>query len=268
MTTRPHRPATINAGPIFQTGTDAYGAYYDVPLIDPSQNPSYDLGFIVHNIATGTKNTPADLHLDVLDYNEAWIISGDPMVYLTEPTPQQLLNANFLKLQAFWIDRGTILIQSVYAQSGGSYYLSSDPAAMLALGANGVTGGTQVKLTAGGALTAAQIARFPQLATGYTVLNLPSKMTAAQYLALVRGELAVTVLKANGTSSYATGVQNAGVLDDLYAYAGTLGPVFRHFGLFELLEEWFDFPDDDFGNVKIKVWAPTAQTMKLQLFKG
>ncbi len=253
--------SNYNAGPIFPTGTDAYGVYYDVPL----KPGGSDLGFIVHNIATGTKNTPADLHLDIVDYNEAWIISGDPMVYLTLPTAAELLNANFLKAQAFWIDRNTVLIQSVYAQSGGSYYLSSDKSAALALGANGVTGGTTVALKAGGSLTAEQMARFPQLATGYTVLKLPSNLSAASYLSLVQGQLAVTVLKTDGTSSYATGVQDAGVLDDLYAYTGNLGVIVRHNG-FE--DWWSDFADDENGTVKVKVWAPTAQSMKLQLFKA
>ncbi len=253
--------SNYNAGPIFQTGSDAYGAYYDVPL-----KPGGSLlGFIVHNIATGTKNTPADLILHIDSYNEAWIISGDPTVYLTEPTEQQKLNANFLKLQAFWIDRSTILIQSAYVQSGGSYYLSSDGGANLALGPNGVTGGVRVALTAGGSLTADQIARFPQLATGYTVLNLPAKITAATYLGLVQGQLAVTVLKGDGTSSYATGVQDAGVLDDLYAYKGALGVVIRNSSH---PSDYSDFADDESGNVKVKVWAPTAQTMKLQLFNA
>jgi pullulanase len=252
--------SNYNSGPIFQTGIDAYGAYYDVPLIP---NPN-DLGFIVHNIATGTKNTPADLHLDVADYNEAWIISGDPTVYLTQPTTQQLLNANFLKLQAFWIDRTTVLIQSVYAQSAGSYYLSSDTSASLILGSNGVTGGTKVPLKPGGELTAQQISRFPQLATGYTVLTLPANISTATYLTLLQGQLSVTVLKSDGTSSYATGVQDAGVLDDLYSYTGRLGVVVRHSGFNSC---WSDFPDDENADVKVKVWAPTAQNMNLQLFK-
>jgi len=55
-----------NGGPIQVTGTDDYGAYYDVPL---SANPQ-NLGFIVHNIINGTKDTPNDLHLNVDLYNE------------------------------------------------------------------------------------------------------------------------------------------------------------------------------------------------------
>jgi pullulanase len=251
-----------NGGPIPQTGSDDYGAYYDVPL---SANPQ-DLGFIVHNIVNGTKDTPDDLHLNVDIYNEAWKISGDGNVYLTQPTAAQLLNGSFLKLQAFWIDRSTVLIQQAYLQSGGKYFLASDPAANLQLTATGVTGGTDIPLTSGGTLTADQIARFPQLATGYAVLQLPKTLKAKDYAALVKGQLAVFVEHADGTLTYATGVQDAGVLDDLYAYSGKLGVVIRDHGFGGCFED----EDDDRGNraaVKVKVWAPTAQSMSLQLFK-
>ena len=248
-----------NGGPIPVTGSDSYGVYYDVPL---KPNPN-DIGFIVHNIVTGAKNTPNDNHLNVALFNEAWVISGDPAVYLTQPTAAQLLNANFLKLQAFWIDRTTVLIQQAFLEAGGSYKLFSDPTAQLAVTANGVTGGTSIPLSLGGALTADQIARFPQLATGYAVLNLPSNLSAAAYLTMLQGQLAVSVQKSDGTLSYATGVQDAGVLDDLYAYDGRLGVVVRHA---DSEDEWREPDCDTSGKVRIKVWAPTAQSMKLQLF--
>ncbi len=248
-------------GPIQQTGTDAYGAYYDVPLKPNAQ----DIGFIVHNIQTGSKNTPADLHLNVALYNEVWIISGDPTVYLTQPTAAQLLNANFLKLQAFWIDRTTIAIQSAY-ETGATYSLLGSPTAALQVTANGVTGGTAIALSASGnGLSAEQLMRFPQL-KGYATLTLPASLKAADYRALVQDQLAVEVQKADGTLVYATGVQDAGVLDDLYSYGGKLGVVFRSRGGEE--EDSAASDDEGSGAVKIKVWAPTAQTMQLQLFKG
>ena len=232
-------------GPIAVTGSDGYGAYFDVPLSVNGQN----LGFIVHNIANGTKDTPNDLHLNVALYNAVWIISGDPAVYLTQPTAAQLLNGSFLKSQAFWIDRTTVLIQQAYLQPGGRYFLSSDPAANLQLTSTGVTGGTNVQLSAGGTLSAAQKARFPQLATGYAVLQLPGTLTSQDYRSLLRGQLAVSVERADGSLTYATGVQDPGVLDDLYAYTGQLGVVVRD------------------GELRVKVWAPTAQSMNLQLFR-
>ena len=85
----------------------------------------------------------------------------------------------------------------------------TDPAAGLALTSAGVTGGTDIPLTAGGTLTADQKARFPQLSTGYAVLTLPSTLKQADFDALVRGQLAVFVERANGSLTYATGVQDA-----------------------------------------------------------
>ena len=254
-----------NGGPIQQSGSDSYGAYYDVPLKPGGQ----DLGFIVHNIQSGVKNTSADLHLNIAKYNECWIISGDPTVYLTLPTKAQLLNANFLKLQAFWIDAGTIALQSAYVTgSGQSFALVSSPTASLALSSNGITGGNGLTLTAGAALTVTELARFPQL-RGYVAVHLPANLKPAMYRSLATSQLAVQVLNSDGSLAYATGVQNAGALDDLYAYAGKLGVVIRKASSIEkILDEWFDFPDEDAGDLKIKVWAPTAQTMKLQLFKA
>jgi pullulanase len=258
--TTPAVQNNYNGGPVLQTGTDAYGAYYDVPL---GTTPP-DLGFIVHNIATKMKSTPADLHLNVSIYNEAWIVSGDPTVYLTQPTTQQLLNGNFLKLQAFWIDRSTVLVQSVYFQSGAKYLLISDKSASLTLTANGVTGGVSIPLTpTGGSLTDLQKARFPQLAAGYSVLTLPESLQPATYLDLLEGQLAVSIVRSDGSLHYATGVQDAGVLDDLYAYSGALGPVFYN----EFKDyEWGDFDKEQDGKIRVKVWAPTAQSMNLQLF--
>src|SRR6267142_1390588 len=92
---------------VFVTGYDTYGAFYDVGL---TANP-HDLGFIVHNISTGTKDPGPDMHLNVAQFNEAWVISGDSQVFSTQPTAAQLLDAVFFKLQAFWIDRTTVAIQ-------------------------------------------------------------------------------------------------------------------------------------------------------------
>ncbi len=246
-----------NGGPIQQTGSDTYGAYYDVPL---KPNPQ-DIGFIVHNIQTGSKNTPADLHLDVALYNEAWIISGDPTVYLTQPTAAQLLNANFLKLQAFWIDRTTIAIQSVYAVPGATYSLLSSPTAGLQATASGVIGGTATPLVSGNGLSPEQLARFPQL-KGYSTLTLPTTLKPSDYSALVKSQLAVSVQKGDGSLLYATGVQDAGVLDDLYSYRGALGVVLNRPG------EREDSEERSSGALAIKVWAPSAQSMKLQLFRS
>jgi pullulanase len=249
----------FNDGLTFATNYDSYGPYYDIRL---SANPA-DLGFIVHNVSTGTKDPGPDMHLAVNTYLQGWVISGDDNVYTSLPTPAQLLGANFYKLQAYWIDRNTVAIQTADMQTSGKYALLSSPGANLQVTNTGVTGGTSVALTPSGSLTAAQIARFPQLATGYTALTLPANLSAQQYQMLLQGQLAVSVLMGNGTLSYATGVQDTGVLDDLYAYTGQLGVI-----VCDAAEMGSADCANSDGAVLIKVWAPTAQSMNLELFTG
>ena len=77
-------------------------------------------------------------------------------------------------------------------------------------------------------------------------------------------QLGVASLRTDGTLAYATSVQDAGVLDDLYAYSGQLGVIIHHPNRDD---EGSADEDDKKAAVQIKVWAPTAQSMVLQLFK-
>jgi pullulanase len=227
--------------PLQPDGSDTYGIYFDVDLYDNTT----PLGFIIHK--GDTKDPGPDMYMDVVKGNNAWVISGDSTVYYTRPTAQQLLSANFHRLQAYWIDRNTLAIQAAYFTSGDTVRLHSDWSAQLAIGDTGVTGGQSVTLTPDASgLTSAQLARFPQL-QGYSAFHLPDP-TNFNYSWYLKGQLAVSVVNSAGNLSYATSVQDAGVLDDLYYYGGALGPHFR-------------------GAVPaISVWAPTAQSVSLQLF--
>lgn len=168
------------------------------------------------------------------------------------------------RLQAFWIDRRTIAIPREQIRADGTYALSSDSHAALSVTATGVRGGLSVPLTPCGDLTSGQLERFPQLRSGYAALALPREWTEEQAHRFLVGELLLSVESSIGTLEYTTGVQTAGVLDDLYAYEGSLGAVIRHPGVDD--EAWSDFADDAEGSVKIKVWAPTAQRMSLLLY--
>ena len=64
--------------------------------------------------------------------------------------------------------------------------------------------------------------------------------------------------------TYATGIQDAGVLDDLFYYPGKLGVVFHHGDDLGIGTTGLD--DNNFCDVKLKVWAPTAQSVSLQIF--
>ena len=93
------------------------------------------------------------------------------------------------------------------------------------------------------------------------MLELPANMQVATLQTALEGELAFSAVSSSGALQYATGLQIAGVLDDLYYYPGKLGVVFHHGEA-----EWQDWVDDENYAVKVKLWAPTAQSVSLQLF--
>ena len=238
------------------TGMDSYGAYFDISLIANAQN----LGFIIHNISTGVKDPGPNMYLDVATNLQAWAISGNATVFTMTPTPTQVLDSLLNVEQAYWLDRQRVAIQPQFAQSGDSYAISSSLTGGLSVTPTGITGGTTIPLTVGGTLTADELLRYPQL-SGYTVLQLPADTQVSTLQTVLEGQLAFSAVGSNGTLTYATGIQDAGVLDDLYYYPGKLGVVFHHHE-----EDWRDWPDDENYAVKLKVWAPTAQSVSAEIF--
>ena len=212
-----------NDGLTFVTSYDSYGAYFDIALIPNAQQ----IGFIVHNTSTGVKDPGPNMYLNVDTYLQAWVISGNATVFTSAPTPTEILASLLNVEQAYWLDRQRVAIQPQFAQSGDTYALSSSLTGGLSVTPTGITGGTNIPLTAGGSLTADELLRYPQL-SGYTVLQYPrysaleiadrSQGTARLFRGRIRAE----------RSQYATGMQFAGVLDDLYYYPGKLGVVFHH----------------------------------------
>ncbi|MGH7866487.1 MAG: alpha-amylase family glycosyl hydrolase, partial [Candidatus Dormibacteraceae bacterium] len=188
--------------------------------------------------------------------DEAWIISGDDTVYTTQPSPQQLLNGGFHQEQGYWLDRQRLAIQPQFLQLGWSYFLNASPTGGLQLSNSGISGGSSFQLTSGGSLTQEELTRYPQLAR-YAVLQIPAGVPLSTLQNFLRGQVAVSAVDSTGTLKYATGLQNAGVLDDLYYYPGKLGVIFDQHG--------WDFARDG-TPTHIKLWAPTAQAVTLELF--
>jgi pullulanase len=247
----------FNSGPTGVTNVDSYGVYFDISLIPNAK----DLGFIIHNISTGVKDPGPDMHLNVATNTQAWVISGNATVFPTTPTPTEILNSLLNVEQAYWLDRQRVAIQPQFAQSGDTYAISSSLTGGLSVTPTGVTGGSSIPLTISGALTPDELLRYPQL-SGYTVLQLPENTQVSTLRTTLKGQLAFSAVGSNGMLQYATGIQFAGVLDDLYYYPGKLGVVFHHWDD----KDWNDWPDDQDCVVKLKVWAPTAQSVSLQVF--
>ncbi|MFF3836789.1 pullulanase-type alpha-1,6-glucosidase [Streptomyces sp. NPDC001930] len=226
--------------PLMPTRTDAYGAVYEVPLTEGASSLSY----ILHK--GDEKDLPTDQSLDLASLgHEVWLLSGQPKYLL--PTVGGAPNLDLGKAEAQWIDRNTVVWkvkateatsqQLVYAKDGGITVTDG------ALN----TEGQWLRLNQT-ALTDAQKAKYPHLKE-YPAFTVDPR-DADRARDSLRGQLIATQRAANGALLAATGVQTAGVLDDLYAKKATgaaLGPVFHG------------------GKVGLSVWAPTAQSVALEL---
>jgi pullulanase len=232
------------ASPLPPTGEDDFGIYWEAPL----KPDAVTLGLIVHR---GDEKDPGnDMFLDLTAATEAWIISGDPLLYTEQPDPSAKPNGDLNKLRAHWVSRDTIAypapedmpddaVIELLDAFNGDMQLTLDGI----MGA-GVTRTPLVVDEAG--LAEDVLARFPHL-NGYLALTLPEEKLKA-VPALLKGQLAVQIAAADGSLIDATGVQLPGVIDELYSYDGPLGIT------------W----DDDAPT--LSVWAPTAKRVRLLLY--
>ncbi|MFE6084688.1 pullulanase-type alpha-1,6-glucosidase [Streptomyces virginiae] len=224
--------------PILPTRTDSYGAVYEVPLAAGATSLSY----ILHK--GDEKDLPTDQSLDLkATGHEVWMLSGQEKYLLPQPAGSAAA-LDLTKSQAVWIDRDT-LAWNAPATAASVQLLASREGAVKA--ENGtLTGRAQwLRLGARTELTAAQKQKFPHLAAyGAHTVDPRDRDRVREAL---RGQLVASARAANGAVLAATGVQLAGVLDDLYATTASLGPVFKD------------------GRPTLSVWAPTAQQVSLEL---
>ncbi|MFF7471723.1 pullulanase-type alpha-1,6-glucosidase [Streptomyces sp. NPDC008092] len=228
------------SSPLQPVRTDAYGAVFEVPLTDGATSLSY----IIHK--GDEKDLAADQSLDLKSNGyEVWLLNGQEKYLLPQPAGSAAA-LDLTTSKAVWIDRdtvawngadGAVSTQLVYSHDGSIAVkdgtLTSDDERWLRL----------TKTT----LTDAQKAKFPYL-KDYPAWSVDPRDRDRVRDAL-GGQLVASQRAANGAVLAATGVQIAGVLDDVYAKATTadLGPVFHH------------------GKPTLSVWAPTAQSVALEL---
>ncbi|MEU7819508.1 pullulanase-type alpha-1,6-glucosidase [Catellatospora sp. NPDC049133] len=227
--------------PMLPTGTDAFGAYWRIPLVDGATGVNY----IIHK--GDEKDLPADQRLDFATFgNEAWILSGQ-QAYLRPSVKGAALDIDLSKTYAHWLDRGTIAWNK-HDPDGKVYDLVVAPNGGLSVVDGALAGDfTKIRLSASGGLSEAQRQKFPHLwAYGAFEVN----ATLASIKNALRGQLVVTESDHEGTLLSATGVQIPGALDDVYSAAAkaALGPVFAK------------------GRPSLALWAPTAKDVQLELF--
>ncbi|MFJ8195927.1 pullulanase-type alpha-1,6-glucosidase [Streptomyces sp. NPDC096152] len=229
------------SNPLKPVKTDAYGAVFEVPLSDGATSLSY----IVHK--GDQKDLPADQSLDLkANGYEVWQVSGQEKYLLPQPTG----SAAALDLgtsKAIWIDRDTIAWNGVDGAASTQLLSSHDGSITVKDGALTSDDERWLRLTKT-SLTDAQKAKFPHL-KDYTAWSVDPR-DRDRVRAALRGQLVASQRAANGAVLAATGVQLAGVLDDVFGGAAAkaqLGPVFHH------------------GRPTLSVWAPTAQSVALEL---
>ncbi len=238
------------------TGTTPHGIYWDVRLADDAER----VGFIVHR---GDEKDPGpDMFLVPAEHGtEIWVVSGSATIHTSRPEVAAVGGGDLAERRAHWVTRDLIVWDTGTPLAGESYALYAAPGDTdldtLTLDGGAVVGGEAFVLERpdAGASEGAQenvpadvLARFPYLA-GRTVLRLePAAASIAPDL--LRGQLAVARL-VDGQVVDATGLQIAGVLDDVFASAALDAPLGVH---------WRN------GVPTVSVWAPTARSVHLLRF--
>ena len=152
---------------------------------------------------------------------------------------------NLNQAEAFWVSEDTIAWDA--GSAGDTFTLHFDPDGNLALDDTGVVGGSSLPLTWDPAgLPASVTDKFPHLA-GLAALKLDAG-DLALVPEILKQQIAISAAVPSGEPLDATSLQIPGVLDDLYAYGGELGPVWNG------------------GTPTLRLWAPTARSVSLLLY--
>ncbi|MFJ8359808.1 pullulanase-type alpha-1,6-glucosidase [Streptomyces sp. NPDC093984] len=227
------------SGPLKPVRTDAYGAVFEVPLAAGATGLSY----IIHK--GDEKDLAADQSLDLrANGYEVWLLNGQEKYLLPQPAGSAAaLDPTTSK--AVWIDQDTLAWNGVDGAVSTQLVYSHDGSITVKDGTLTSDDERWLRLTRT-TLSDAQKAKFPHL-KDYTAWSVDPRDRDRVREAL-GGQIVASQRAANGAVLAATGVQIAGVLDDLYdATKAGLGPVFHH------------------GRPTLAVWAPTAQSVKLEL---
>ncbi|MEU2748832.1 pullulanase-type alpha-1,6-glucosidase [Streptomyces collinus] len=225
--------------PLEPVKTDSYGAVFEVPLTDGATSLSY----ILHK--GDEKDLPTDQSLDLkASGHEVWLVSGQEKYLLPQPAGSAAA-LDLTTSKAVWIDRNTLAWNGSDAAASTQLLYARDGSIAVRDGA--LTGDAKWLRLSKGELTDAQKVKFPHLKE-YDAWTVDPRDRDRVREAL-RGQVVATQHAVNGAVLAATGVQIAGVLDDLYSGAteAGLGPTFSK------------------GRPTLSVWAPTAQQVSLEI---
>ncbi len=218
-------------------------------------NQSWDLNYGADGAQNGANipfSVPAVGHDVTFSYNTAdnivTITVSEEPVATEEDIAAAMAGAQVGDLttaKAVWVTADTIAWK-VPAEVA-IYKLHYSPDAALTIEEGKVVGGESIGIRANrDGLSEDILAKYPHLA-GYTAFNIKEE-DLALVPEILKGQFAVSVAGTGGKIKDATALQIRGVLDDLYTYDGPLGVTY------------------DGDTPTLRVWAPTAQNVRLHLF--
>jgi pullulanase-type alpha-1,6-glucosidase len=176
-------------------------------------------------------------------------VVGGPPAADTPPSSAAVVPAGDLsQARAHWVTRDLLLWDLPGVAADWTVTLHHAADASLAIDASGITGGSSftLRFDAAGVPTDV-LERFPHLAS-YAAFRVPPDHLA-EVCPILRGQVALSAFDEQGRAVAGTGVQLPGVLDDLFVYDGPLGPAFEG------------------RSPVVRLWAPTAQQVRLQLYE-
>jgi pullulanase len=237
---------TAWTSPIQQVGvSDVLGAGFlvDTPKGQPATNcPVGDVCLIVHQ--GDTKDPGPDMNFDPKALGDiVFVTSGSSTITAAPPAPGavQIVGAS-----AHLLRRNVVAWNLGLDAGATSYELRWSPVADIVAAGTGVDGGQSIPLQAVGALDSAIAQQVPHL-SAFTEYTLDAGDLSTIKAAL-KGQLVAVAHNASGGVVAATAVQTGFGLDDLFATDVPLGPTF------------------DGGAPTLALWAPTAQSVVLNLF--
>ena len=151
---------------------------------------------------------------------------------------------NLSEARAHWLAQDTIVWDVAVSPDNTYTFHYTETGEPLTLSDDGISGRSLIMEHDPAGLPAELAARFPHLA-GLPVFHLPTR--AGTVRIALKGQVAVAAAGPDGQID-ATSLQTAGVIDEFYTYDGPLGVSYED------------------GVPVLRVWAPTAQRVRLVLF--
>ncbi|MQM25724.1 pullulanase-type alpha-1,6-glucosidase [Glycomyces albidus] len=235
-------PTDWNAG-LQPVRTDSFGAVYEVDLADGAEALSY----ILHK--GEQKDLPTDQRLVFAEYgHEVWITAAtEGYVRPAGASTGRGPDLDLAQEQAVWLDADTIALKTE-TTDGKVFELLASADGSIAVEDGALTGSFEtIGLTPAGGLTEAQRRAWPQY-WDYRAFTVDAGGDAIREA--LRGQLVAVERDHTGLAWYATGVQTAGAVDDVYAAAldADLGVTWKG------------------KKPHLSLWAPTARSVSLELY--